>query len=409
MKLHLRLGTATLAGVFALSAIGAAQAEIENTPETTTPEASPTVPPAPKVAETTDNEPSIESQDRETSESPQPETTDTSTSVPPEAPPIPTPSEPESPDEPLKDTECSLVEAQDNEATIAIPEAEANDRVEVSGSDHYRVDASSQVVVPYSGTTATLALTVWHGVVQEFAECSVTISDETPEPPEDPNSPEETPTDESSPPEPTEPTTPDAPEPTDTPGSTPPPSEPPETAPSPDSPAPPPETTGPAQVPPQQPPPTSQAPVEQAPPQDGGWDRTPSAEPVPQPSSQSTNSIERNIRQHSNNPRHLLSQLWDTDSHNGSGLIMPKPRDNTDGATELETLPPVSEDELDAIKARVSTPDKGNGLDADEMLRADVNERLAHSDTWWLVSSVIGLVILGAGVWWAVARRKPKH
>lgn len=105
----------------------------------------------------------------------------------------------------------------------------------------------------------------------------------------------------------------------------------------------------------------------------------------------------------------MLSQLWDTDSHNGSGLIMPKPRDNTDGATELETLPPVSENELDAIKARVSTPDKGNGLDADEMLRADVNERLAHSDTWWLVSSVIGLVLLGAGVWWAVARRKPKH
>ncbi|MDN6639074.1 MAG: hypothetical protein L0L05_12200, partial [Yaniella sp.] len=139
MKLHLRLGTATLAGVFALSAIGAAQAEIENTPETTT-EASPTVPPAPKVAETTDNEPSIESQDRETSESPQPETTDTSTSVPPEAPPPP--SAPESADEPLKDTECSLVEAQDNEATIAIPEAEANDRVEVSDSDHYRVDPS---------------------------------------------------------------------------------------------------------------------------------------------------------------------------------------------------------------------------------------------------------------------------
>src|SRR5699024_501056 len=221
MKLHLRLGTATLAGVFALSAIGAGQAEIENTPETTTPEASPTVPPAPKVAETTDNEPSIESQDRETSESPQPETTDTSTSVPTEAPPIPTPSEPESPDEPLKDTECSLVEAQDNEATIAIPEAEANDRVEVSDSDHYRVDPSSQVVVPYSGTTATLALTIWHGVVQEFAECSVTISHETPQPPEEPTSPpEETPPDESSPPEPTEPTTPDAPEPTDTPGST---------------------------------------------------------------------------------------------------------------------------------------------------------------------------------------------
>src|SRR5699024_1957563 len=252
--------------------------------------------------------------------------------------------------------------------------------------------------------TATLALTVWHGVVQEFAECSVTISDDTPQPTVDPpSSPEETPPDESSPPEPTETTPTDTSESPDTPvPSTTPPSEPSETVPSSGGAAPSPETTGPAEVPPQQPPSTSQAPVEQAPPQDGGWDPAPSAEPVPQPSSQSTNSIERNIRQHSDNPRHLLSQLWDTDSHDGSGLIMPKPRDNTEGATELETLPPVSEDELDAIKARVSTPDKGNGLDADEMLRADVNERLAHSDTWWLVSSVIGLVILGAGVWWAV-------
>src|SRR5699024_12861219 len=110
MKLHLRLGTATLAGVFALSAIGAGQAEIENTPETTTPEASPTAPQVPKIAETTDNEPSIESQDREPSESPQPETTDSSTSVPQEAPPPPSDDDPA--EEPLKDTECSPLDAQ---------------------------------------------------------------------------------------------------------------------------------------------------------------------------------------------------------------------------------------------------------------------------------------------------------
>src|SRR5690625_574480 len=116
MKLHIRLGTATLAGVFALSAVGAAQAESENTLETTT-EVSPTVPPAPKVAATTANEPSIESQDREPSESPQPEATAASTGTQPESTPTPTPSEDESPDEPLKDTECSLVEVQDNEAT----------------------------------------------------------------------------------------------------------------------------------------------------------------------------------------------------------------------------------------------------------------------------------------------------
>ena len=88
---------------------------------------------------------------------------------------------------------------------------------------------------------------------------------------------------------------------------------------------------------------------------------------------------------------------------------MPSPRDSTAEGNDLETLPPVSEDELNAIKARISTPDKGNGLDADDMLRADVNERLTHSDTWWIVSSVAGLAALGAGVWWAVARRKPKH
>lgn len=392
MKFHVRLGSATLAGVFALSAIGAAQAENEDPSEIPTAETSPTASPTPTIVnppagtlhETTNSEreTSVPEDDSEVSSS---STGDTS-------------------------VKCEFEYAVAPSTVITIPDHLQFDSVTVEVDDE-PVDS-----VSVDGHTATLNIdasdslievSMWQdnqlrGDCSDNADAKENSDSPTPTP---------TPTGEATNPDGSDTETPDDP-------TTPAPEPEPPVDPSPSASAPvaPPEDNDSA-VPPQQPPPprpsTSQAPVEPAPPTQnnnrGNDDPAPAA-PVPQPPSQeSTSPVEREIRQHSDNPRHLLSRIWNTDSHNGSGLIMPRPRDHSAEATELETLPPVSEDELDAIKARVSTPDKGNGLASDDLLRADVNERLTHSDTWWLVSSIVGLGVLGAGVWWAVARRKPRH
>lgn len=89
---------------------------------------------------------------------------------------------------------------------------------------------------------------------------------------------------------------------------------------------------------------------------------------------------------------------------------MPEPRDAGVQEPELETLPPVSDDELDAIKARLSSPDHGNRLHNDEEHVAGENDgRLTGTASWWLFSGIIGVVILGTGIWWTISRRKPKH
>ena len=375
MKLPTRLGTATLAGMFALSAVGAAQTEDEAPSDT------PTTKTSPSPSQPTGTEP-----------------TDAATDPDPQPPPTPSQETTTEPP-PLKEVDCVPDETRDTHVVVSIPEADSGDIVELAGVDKLDVDASSQVSLPHGGQES-LDLVIWDGEVEPIATCSVSFSLDETEPPDEPTedpteetpNPSETPSPEPEPePEPTEdPTSPES-----TPSAT---SEPTQSA------------EDPSTLPSQPQPTTSSAPVEPAPPQNTDWGNTPTqAEPLPQPTQESSGPVERNIRQYSNNPRHLLSQMWNTDSNNGSGLIMPSPRDNTAEGNDLETLPPVSEDELNAIKARVSTPDKGNGLDADDMLRADVNERLTHSDTWWIVSSVAGLAALGAGVWWAVARRKPKH
>lgn len=387
MKFHVRLGSATLAGVFALSAIGAAQAENEDPSELPNTELLPVTSDGPSTGTSPEDEPSDLSQPTAV------DTTDGTTESP--LPPPPS----------LEPVNCAVAEVDETEVLVDIPAADGEDFVEIDGIGKHPVDDSSQAALPHEGQE-TLDLTIWKGEAAPVATCSVSFSLDGGEDEDVTEEPSGESTDGTQPPDDSDTGTPDAPPEPTTPAP-----EPPESTTSP-----PPGNTDSA-VPPQQPPPprpsTSQAPVEPAPPTQnnnrGNDDPAPAA-PVPQPPSQeSTSPVEREIRQHSDNPRHLLSRIWDTDSHNGSGLIMPRPRDHTAEATELETLPPVSEDELDAIKARVSTPDKGNGLASDDLLRADVNERLTHSDTWWFVSSIVGLGVLGAGVWWAVARRKPRH
>lgn len=399
MKLRTRIGTATLAGMYAVSVLGAVQPEVGDTPEPTPSESTSTTPRTSAPADSPDNE---------LSDTPPPETTEAETEQDPPAPP---PSDDEASEPSLEETNCHVVGAENSTATIEIPAADADDQVEIVGHGSYQVDESSQIQVPYDEAT-TLEMTIWHGAVQEFAQCEVTVEADEEEPPDEPTGtpttepPTDEPGDGSPDPEETGLTTP-APSP---PESTLPPDD---TTPPPDDTTPPttPETFDPGESPTQQPPSSpTQSPVAPQPSQETGWDdaSVQPSQPTQQPTTQPPAPIERNIRPHSDDPRRLLSQIWDTDSHDGSGLIMPEPRDTSGGPAELETLPPVSADELEAIKARVASPDKGNGLGADDV-GADANERLAHSDSWWLISSVIGLVLIGSGVWWIAARRKPQH
>ncbi len=89
---------------------------------------------------------------------------------------------------------------------------------------------------------------------------------------------------------------------------------------------------------------------------------------------------------------------------------MPEPRDAGVQEPDLETLPPVSDEELDAIKARLSSPDQGNRLHSEDEHVADTsNSNFSGTVSWWLLSGMIGVLVLGTGIWWTVSRRKPKH
>lgn len=89
---------------------------------------------------------------------------------------------------------------------------------------------------------------------------------------------------------------------------------------------------------------------------------------------------------------------------------MPGPRDSESQPNELETLPPVSEDELDAIKAQQATQDNGQGVNSDdELTGTDIGQRLSDSQSWWLLSTVAGIVVLGGGIWWAVSTHRNRQ
>src|SRR5690625_7903733 len=87
---------------------------------------------------------------------------------------------------------------------------------------------------------------------------------------------------------------------------------------------------------------------------------------------------------------------------------MPRPRSTEQQEPDLETLPPVSEEELDAIKARLSSPDRAD-QPGGEVNNAEIDRRLSQRNTWWVFSGITGLVGLGAALWWATTRRKRKH
>lgn len=398
MKLASRIGTIATAGIVTWASVGAAQPGVEEQSQAES--ASPSTEPVPSVSQ--------ESGTAQESSSPEAEETDAEVDDDTEEPLPPAPSDEES-ENPLDPVQCQVVEVQDDTATIEILDAAQGDLVE-AGETTTSVDGASQVEISVSGPTS-LELTLWHGEHQPVGACTVQVSEE--EPTDNPSGPETPPATEDPEPSETETTTPPPEEPT-TPTETP--AEPTETptADRPGSAPPPPTSQAPPPPPstPQQTPPLDETPQAPAPPpaatSEEGSNQT--VTPTPSSSSQQTEPAERDIRQYSHNPRYLLSQLWGTDSHNGSRLIMPQPRDAENQSPDLETVPPVSEDELNAIKARHSSSEEGHGLGLDdELVTGDETEGLSTAGSVWLLSGGVCSVLVAVGIWWAISRRKPKH
>lgn len=392
MKRAGRIGTIATASLVAVASLGASQPPVEEQSQTPTEQSSLT--------------PQLESVSTERSETPLPEVSEKQDDEDDsESTPYPPP--PEESEGTLEAIQCDVIDSKNGSVTIEIPDAAEHDLVEV-GDTSRSVDAASQVEIPIDGPT-TFELTLWHGENQPAGQCTVQVSpeeptsepsDSTPTPaPSDSESDSETSPTPDPPTGPSEdPTTPTETPSTDTPGSV----------------APPPPSQAPSDPPssPQQTAPAEQAPPASAPSRTNNRDNSPqnSPEPTQRDSSQQSEPEERNIRQYSQNPRHLLSQLLGTDSHNGSRLIMPRPRDAENESPELETLPPVSEDELNAIKARHSAPENGNGLGPDdELVSTDGNTGLSTAGSVWLWSGGTCTVLVGLGIWWALSRRKPQH
>ncbi|GAA2045945.1 hypothetical protein GCM10009720_28540 [Yaniella flava] len=387
MKLATRIGALTTAGLMACGSLGAAHADVVE----------------PEPSETAESPES--GVDEPTLEAP----TEASTEESPDPPPEPTPGASDTP-EPTREMECSLIETVDGLVTIEVSDASPGDVVHV-GNTAETVNSSSEIQIAYQ-LGEPLVLKLQQGDEETPAlQCEITVNaddedevdEESPDEDEE-NEEDEEPSDEPTggatdtpEPSPTDPTTTEEPEPSPT-----------ETE-DPEVPAPSPTTPDetwpePAPSQPVAPPNTQPAPTSTP----DGNDAAPSPPPTP-PTDASSGPVERDIRPFTSNPRRLLSQLWGTDSNNGSRLIMPGPRD-ADETPALETLPPVSEDELNAIKAERASPDRNaTGSPQDAALDADVDERLSGTGSWWLLTGIAGLVCLSAGIWWIVARRKPEH
>lgn len=260
-------------------------------------------------------------------------------------------------------------------------------------------NGSTDVIVDRTDATEALQVELWDDNGQRADAC-VVAAQPRPSPPTDepePSEPSAPETDE--PPETTEP----EPEPTE-----PEPTSPAPTLPLPSSPAPSPSWP---QQPSQPPAPTPTGQNQQLP--------TTSSAPAPRddreqqfeaPTTSSDQPHNRQIRRYSDSPRYLLPQFFGLDSHRGSPLIMPHPRDGEQQPSSFETLPPISEDELDAIKAQLSSPGRADqSTTTDEVQGAEIDDRLGSENSWWLLAGITGVVCVGAGAWWALSKRKRRH
>ena len=267
----------------------------------------------------------------------------------------------------------------------------------------FELNGSTDVIVDRTDATDTLLVELWDDNGQRADACVVEAQPLPSPSPDEPNPSGPTPSETEEPTEPTEPEPEPEPEPT-------------ESEPTSQNPTPPPTTgTSPGPSGTTQPPrPTSPSPTEQS--------RRPpysASPPAPRddhqqrfeaPTTSSGQPLNRHIRRYSDSPRYLLPQFFGMNSHRGSPLIMPRPRDSEQRQADLETLPPISEDELDAIKAQLSSPGRADHSTAgDELQGAAIDERVADQNSWWLIAGMTAIVCVSASAWWALTKRKRNH
>lgn len=87
---------------------------------------------------------------------------------------------------------------------------------------------------------------------------------------------------------------------------------------------------------------------------------------------------------------------------------MPRPRDQQAGDLPLETLPPVSEDELDAIKAELSAPHRADRTPPTTAHIAQSNPELTQRTILWPLVYLIGPLVV-VGVLWGLLWRRRSH
>ena len=325
----------------------------------------------------------------------------------------------EEPSEEASATEmsCAITSTTDDDVTItfAPPEAFADLTVTLHDENvEFEERAEHAIVLPRPDTAVEALLEAWDSDNQQRGFCTVELpgdpqtepppASETPvetEPTEEPESPEPTPTDAS----PTQTT----PEPTGTPESVP-------STSSPGTPAPT-EPSTPTRTP--STPTTPQPPIASAPPTP--YAPPPASTPSPSPTattppSEDLNAADterrgpREIRPLAESPRYLLPEIFGMQSHRGSPLVMPGPLDADERASELETLPPISEDELDAIKAQLSSPGHADRTPTGSHVEsAAPQEPDAGQGSWWLLGGLTSAVGIGAVLWWALKRYRRNH
>ena len=417
MRFVARIGAITTASILACGSLGAAQPTEQTSPPSTSDQTQTTPEPNPNDTVPTSPSPSP-------SQPPQSSTTPSPTGQPSDTETSPGPSSPTQggASNPLENVTCEVISSDDSTAIVTIPNAEEGDVVTV-GDTTTTLDSNSQVkVTAQEGTSLELELR--RDGASYDNTCTVTVGPGDSESPSEPPAPSEDNTSSQKPtPSPDPPTTP-PPDPTTTPPA--PTTEP--TTPSeqpsqgtsgngsgntsvpgpvPSTPQPTP-STPPAQTAPAQPVPPPSAPSSS----NNSYIPTPAA-PTTQSSAHASGQTDRapvDIRQYSDNPQYQLPQVWRTETNTGSRLIMPEPRDRGVQEPELETLPPASDEEIDAIKAQLSSPDHGNRLHSeDEHIAGESDGRFSGAVSWWLFSGIIGVLVLGTGIWWTVSRRKPKH
>lgn len=357
--------------------------------------------------------------------------------------PTPTPSPStvtDGPSEEATSTEMRCVEEIDDDSVTFEfkPPAALEDLTVTSHGNPVEFDpvGDTSIVVERTETDLPLLIEVWDTENQDRAWCEVELpqlaepqepsepnpgepsapSDEAEDPTEDPEEPTDESTDDTGDTtvEPDPPTSTPTPEPEPTP-------EPPTPTPEPDptsdpstdaSPAPSEETPESSQPPVTPPPSAPYSPPEGA----STPAETPPSSAPPSNTSDTGDpgSVDpqapRQIRPLAESPRYLLPELLGIESHRGSPLVMPQPRDANDQATTLETLPPISEDELNAIKAELSSPGRADKAPTRAHLDSTVpTERVSNQNSWWLLAGVTSLIGFSSVAWWTLNRRKRRH